>query len=431
MDIIWASASEQARLIRQRELSSRELINAHLAHIDTINPSINAIVQIDAERALMRAEQMDRALHSGEDPGPLAGVPYTVKDNVETAGIITAIGVPQRRSTVPAQDATVVRRMNDAGAILIGKTNCPPWGGGIETDNPLYGRTNNPYDVARTPGGSSGGEAAAIASGMTPLGLGSDSGGSLRLPAHFCGIATIKPTAGLIPLTGALDDVGQFGAIRDPRTQLGPLARTISDVIPMLEILRGPDGSDSSTVPIQELKQNARTDGPIRVALQVSNGEVDPTSETINALRDAADALEHAGYEVVTAELPDEGLSLTRRIWSSYQNQMTTSELYQVLYEWDRYRTRLLGWFEAFDLIIRPVNAIPAPVHGQAAVEDLFTIPFSLTGWPAVVVRAGSSDAGLPIGVQVVARSWRDTDALRAAEVIEQSCGGFRRPNIT
>jgi amidase len=428
VDLIWSSAETQAKAIRRGDTSAVELVRAHLRHIDSVNPSINAIVQIDAERALARAAEIDDDIARGTIPSPLAGVPFTAKDNIETEGIVTSIGVPERRHTVPDRDATVIYRMKAAGAILLGKTNCPPWGGGLETDNSIYGRTNNPYALECTPGGSSGGEAAAIASGMSAVGLGSDSGGSLRYPAHFCGIATIKPTAGLIPLTGALDDVGQFGALRDPRTQLGPMARSVQDLIMMLQLISGPDKIDASVVPLDLDFRALRPIEGLRVALQQSNGEVSPSAETVEVLEAAGEALTERGAVVVPEELPDEGLALTREIWRSYGGTMPADELYQLLAEWDAYRSRLLGWFQSFDLIVRPVNATPAVRHGETDPSTLYTVPFSLTGCPAAVVRCGTSSDGLPIGLQIVAHPWQDPLSLMVARVLETALGGWHPP---
>ena len=212
-------------MLRAREVSAAELLATHLDRLETVNPLVNAVVRL-APDALDRATAADQALARGEEPGPLHGVPFTTKDNFETRGVVTAIGVPERAGTVPPADATAVAWLRAAGRILLGKTNCPPWGGGLETDNPLDGRTDNPYDRSRTPGGSSGGEAAAVAAALSPCGLGTDSGGSLRVPAHFCGVATLKPTNGLVPVTGVLDDDGPIGALSDPRTQPGPIARS-------------------------------------------------------------------------------------------------------------------------------------------------------------------------------------------------------------
>ena len=206
-------------------------------------------MQLDAERALAQAATADGALARGEPAGPLHGVPFTVKDNLEAAGLAMAIGAPGRAGVVPAGDATAVARLRAAGAILLGKTNCPRYGGGIETDNEVYGRTNNPYDLAPTPGGSSGGEAAAIAAGFSPLGLGTDSGASVRLPAHFCGLACVKPTAGRVAVTGVLDDGGQIGALGDPRTQIGVLARAVADVALALALIAGRTGATPASLP--------------------------------------------------------------------------------------------------------------------------------------------------------------------------------------
>jgi amidase len=342
---------------------------------------------------------------------------------------VTALGVPERRDAIPDRDATVVRRITAAGGILLGKTNCPPWGGGLETDNDLYGRTNNPYDLERTPGGSSGGEAAAIASGMSVCGLGSDSGGSVRYPAHFCGLASIKPTAGLVPLTGMLDDLGQIGSMRDPRTQIGPLARSIDDVALVLRTIAGPDGIDASAIPIPVGRLDEVPIEDLRVAIQYYIGEADPSDETIRAVTEAAEALRERGAKTSEAELPDEGFELTRRIWMSYSGKLSPDSLYQVLAEWDRYRFELMTWIQDFDLIIRPVNATPAPPHGSTSDATLNTLPFSLTGWPAATVRCGTSPEGLPIGVQVIAHPWQDHIALAAARVLESAYGGWQPPS--
>jgi Asp-tRNA(Asn)/Glu-tRNA(Gln) amidotransferase A subunit family amidase len=219
-ELTSATRGGLARLIAGREVAAREVVEPHLRRIGDVNGAINAVVQVDGARALIRADQADAALARGERWGAPHGVPFTVKDNIAGAGIPMAIGVRERVGTVAATDATAVARLKAAGGILLGKTNCPPWGGGIETDNDLYGRTSNPYDLARTPGGSSGGEAAIIAAQGSPCGLGTDSGASVRLPAHFCGLASIKPSAGRVPLTGVLDDEGQpaRSAIRGRRS---------------------------------------------------------------------------------------------------------------------------------------------------------------------------------------------------------------------
>ncbi len=225
-------ALELADLIHRREVSSTEVVRAFLARIDAVNPQLNAVVQVAAD-ALERARAADKVLARGELWGPLHGLPFTAKDNLDTAGLVTAVGLEERRDFIPQEDAVVVARLKAAGAILLAKTNVPPMGGGGSCDNPVYGRTNNPYDLSCTPGGSSGGEAAAIAAGLSPLGLGSDSGGSLRLPAHYCGVATLKPTTGRVPNTGAYL---LPGGLSDPRSQIGPIARFVGDLWPFIQI---------------------------------------------------------------------------------------------------------------------------------------------------------------------------------------------------
>ena len=279
IELTSATATELARLIAARDVAAVEVVAAHVRRIADVNGAINAVVALDAERALARARAADDALAGGERWGPLHGVPFTVKDNLSAAGLPMAIGAPERAGIVPDADATAVARLRAAGAILLGKTNCPPYGGGIETDNPVYGRTSNPYDLARTPGGSSGGEAAIIAAGGSPCGLGTDSGASVRLPAHFCGLASIKPTAGRVPLTGVLDDLGQLGALSDPRTQVGALARSVTDVALLLRLTGGPDGRDGGVVPMPLGEPGDVVLRGLRAAVVTDNPLATPTPE--------------------------------------------------------------------------------------------------------------------------------------------------------
>ena len=432
------------------------------------------------------------------EAGPLEGVPFTAKDNLEAAGLPMAIGDEARRGVVAGRDATAVARLRAAGAVLVGKTNCPPYGGGIETDNPVYGRTANPYDLARTPGGSSGGEAAAIAAGCSALGVGTDSGASVRLPAHFCGLAALKPTAGLVPITGVLDDEGPFGALADPRTQVGPLARTVGDVALALALLAGPDGRDGSAIPLAPGDPDAVALAGLRVAVWIGDvvareaaapvadargvgareaaapvadargvdareaaapvagargpaaqgAEVDGedaadardavgappvTAATATAVADAAAALREAGARVGEAAIPAGGHAITIDVWRSYGGAMGALELYRVLRRWDAFRGAMASFAGAYDLVLSPVFPRAAPRHGEikrsGAIDPTgYTTPFSLAGWPAATVRAGTSPAGLPLGVQLAAPPWHDHVALAAAAAVERALGGFRAP---
>jgi amidase len=424
-ELVQLPALTLARLIRERQATAVEVMQAHLDRIAERNPTINAVVAV-ADDALDHAAARDRAQVDGQPIGPLHGVPFTAKDIIETADLPTTLGLPEFAANRPAKDATIVRRMREAGGILIGKTNCPPGGGGGQTSNDLFGRTVNPYDLARTPAGSSGGEAAAIASGMSPCGLGSDSGGSLRMPAHFCGIATLKPTAGRIPITGVLDDQGSLGPMSDPRTQPGPMARSVHDLAAMLNILAGPDGRDGGAMPVPLGDPAVVEIRGLRVTLQVLDGEATPEPDIERAVREAARSLVEAGALVTEGALPAGGEELTERVWKSYGDSVSASDLYGILRDWDRYRSTMLEFLETTDLILSPVAPHPA-LAPDAPVSWAYTAPHSLTGWPCAVVRAGSSGA-LPVGVQVVAGPWQDHAALAAAARIEEALGGWQAP---
>jgi amidase len=434
-ELTGVPATVLADLVARREASAAEVVAAHLDRIAAVDGPINAVVALDGDGALAAARAADAAFARGEPRGPLHGVPFTVKDNFCAAGLPMTIGDPARAGVVADRDATAVARLKGAGAILLGKTNCPPYGGGTETDNPVHGRTSNPYDVTRTPGGSSGGEAAIVAAGGSACGLGTDSGASVRLPAHFCGLAAIKPTAGRVPVTGVIDDEGAIGALSDPRTQVGPLARTVADVALLLRLVAGPDGSDGGVAPVALGDAAAVGVGSLHVALQVENGLATPTAETVAAVREAAGALRAAGARVEEAAPPGGGHELTLDIWRSYGDEMRAGDLYRVLRRWDAYRAEMLAFADRFDLILCPVFPGPARPHGAMNVPGeieptSFTTPASLTGWPAATVRAGTSPEGLPIGVQLVARPWRDDVALAAARAVERALGGYRAPGV-
>jgi amidase len=432
-ELTCATARRLASLIAERELSVVEVIEAHLRRIDDVNAALNAVVQLDGEGALVRAREADAALARGERWGPLHGIPFTIKDNIDAAGIPMAIGVPERAGFVPKTDATAVVRLKAAGAILLGKTNCPPWGGGVETDNELYGRTNNPYDLARTPGGSSGGEAAIIAAHGSPLGLGTDSGASVRLPAHFCGLASIKPSAGRVSLTGVVDDAGQLGTLGDPRTQVGLLARSVADVDLALRTIAGPDGRDGGVAPVPLADLAGVDSRDLRVAMQTENELVAATAETVATVREAATVLRAAGATVEEAQHPSGGHDLTIEVWGSHDSDLNAGALWTLLRRWDAFRSEMLAFARRFDLILCPVFPGPARPHGTmnppGEIDPTsFTTPHSLTGWPAATVRCGTSADGLPIDVQLIAKPWRDEVALAAASRLERELGGWGPP---
>lgn len=423
-----------ARRIRNRELSAVELLDAHLAQIARVNPTLNALVLLDAEGAKSTARDADTALAAGRPLGPLHGVPFSVKDWIDTAGLRCTGGDPQFRERVPQADATAVARMRQAGAVLLGKTN-------VLEDNPLFGRTNNPYNPAYSPTGSSSGEAALIAAGGSPLGLGSDSGGSIRQPAHACGVAGLKPTTGRVPLTGHFPFIS---AMNDPRTVIGPLARFVEDLALALALIGGEDWRDPSVVPMPLGDWRTVRSNELRVAWYTHHADAEPTPEVAAVCREAAGALAAAGAQVVEALPPrlDEVYDLTRRYWRrpepafpdawgpDDETPLSSLEVEQHLADWDRFRRTLIAWMADYDLVLTPAAALPAQPHGRSAGSIVYTLTYSLTGWPAVVVRAGASPDGMPIGVQLVARPWRDEVALAAAGLIERELGGWRAPTL-
>jgi amidase len=425
-EILGASALSLGRAIRVRQVSSTEVVAAYLQRIDQVNPAINAIVQRVDERALGEARAADDALARGESGGPFHGVPFTVKDIFDVAGVISAAGLEERAAFVPERDAVVVARLRAAGAILFGKTNCPPGGAGSYTENPLYGATRNPYDHDRSPSGSSGGEAAAIAAGASPLGLGSDSGGSIRTPAHYCGIAALRPTVGRVPNTGAYE---LPGGLSDPRSQIGPMSRWVEDLGPVLAIIAGVDWHDSGVIPMPLADPASVELRGLRVACYSDDGTAPPTPETSQAVQQAARALAGAGAAVEETRPPalDQAWDITQRYWRSAE--LTSEEFGRLMGDWDDFRAAMLAFVERYDLILCPVADEPAVLLGTEG-NGIYCLPYSLTGYPCAVVRAGTSPEGLPIGVQVVARPWREDVALAAARRIETALGGWKPPPL-
>ena len=462
-EIIYASASALARAIRRKEVSSSEVVEAYLARISEVNPRVNAVVLLTEEAARARAKEADEALARGEVWGPLHGVPVTIKDAFETAGLVSAGGTKGRAGFVPKEDATGVARYKAAGAVILGKTNTPEISLAFESDNLVYGRTKNPYDLSRTPGGSSGGEAAAIASGMSPLGLGSDAGGSIRLPAHFCGIAGIKPTSGRTARTGHFPPMG---GMLDSIWQIGPLARAVEDLALALPLLCGNDWRDPTVAPAP-LGDPSQVDlKSLRVAFHTDNGIISPTEEIARTVRDAARVLADAGVEVVEARPPvpsnayemlfglygaDGGAGLRMLLMFSGTDEthplmtrllellstvsLTTAELTGLVFQLDMWRSQMLAFMRDYDLVLCPPCAREAMPHGTTFDDDnqlvfVYTMLYNMTGWPGVVVRAGTSREALPIGAQLVARPWREDVALAAALEVERALGGWQRPPL-
>ena len=422
-DLTDSSATTLAQLIRRKEVSSYEVISAHLERLDRLNPLLNTVIQVAPESALEQARAAEESLARGERPGPLHGVPVTVKDVYavhEAARLVTAPGIVERPDPAPERDSTVVQCLRSAGAILIAVTKATLW-----TDREeRYGYSHNPYDLERTPGGSSGGEAATIAAGGSPLGFGSDSGGSLRHPAHYCGVATLRPSNGRVPRASDADGTN------DPRTVAGPLARSIEDVALAFEIIAGVSACDPTTLPLAPVNyRDVRLKG-LRVGVFTDNGIVSPTPETIQTVNAAARSLENAGaiVEEVAPPQMEESWEITLDYWRSCREEMTLPDYFSFLRRWDRYRVTMNTFMQAWEALICPVEAFPAPRPDATNTPATFTYctPFSLVGWPCAVVRAGTSPEDLPIGVQIVGAPWRDDVALALARQIELSLGGWR-----
>ena len=458
-ELIYASANALAKAIRAKEVTSLEVVDAYLERIEAVNPQLNAVVQLGADVARGQARAADAALAQGEVKGPLHGVPVTIKDSLDTAGMISTGGTTGRRAFVPAQDATVVARMRAAGAILLGKTNTPELTLSIETDNLIYGRTNNPYDLSRTPGGSSGGAAAIIAAGGSPLDLGSDTGGSIRQPAHYCGIAGLKPTSSRVPRTGHIVsfDVGALEMF----TQIGPMARFVEDLILTLPIIAGVDWRDPAVIPMPLADPRRVELKGLRVAFYTDNGVVSPTLETAETVRTAVSALSDVGA-CVEEERPVEaqdavgmwmelamadGAAWVRRLLQEAGTNeihpvlkkrflegeaISTAEFSGLLTRWNKMRSGMSVFMEKYDVIICPVNAYAAMPHENVydkADGWSYSRVYNLTGWPVAVVRGGTSPDGLPTGVQIVARPWREDVALAVAQHLENELGGWQRPH--
>jgi amidase len=451
-----SSAVAIADAIRTGELSSEKIVETYLARIETVNPALNAVVQLWGDGARAEAREADAARARGEELRPLHGVPMTIKDSLDTAGVVTTGGTKGREGFVPKQDATVVRRLKEAGAILLGKTNTPELTLSFETFNEIHGTTNNPYDLERTPGGSSGGAAALIAAGGTAFDIGSDYGGSIRLPSHFCGIAGIKPSFGRVPRTG---HIYPFGGVQDTFQVIGPMARYVDDLILLLPIIAGPDNIDPGVVPMP-LGDPATVDiEGLRVAFHTDNGIATPTDETIETIRRAAIALESGGAAVEEARpagveqtmdlLPiyfwdgraAVGRILRRagttesRLLEELAPALTPVELDATIDRLYAFRSSMLAIFDQADVVICPVNAGPAVRHGESLeLEDLppfsYTFSYNMTGWPGTVVRGGTSPEGLPIGVQVLAAPSREDRTLAVAKFLEGELGGFQPVEI-
>ncbi|MGH9495444.1 MAG: amidase [Candidatus Sulfotelmatobacter sp.] len=468
-DPTFFSAAEMAAQIRARKISALELVDAHLAKIDKLNPILNAYVHVDAERAREAAKAADTALTQGASLGPLHGIPISIKSSIDVAGFRCEAGTRLRARTVAQQDAPLVARLKAAGAIILGVTNTPEMLMAWETDNLLHGRTNSPWDIECTPGGSSGGEAAAIASGMSAGGVGSDGGGSIRVPAHFSGICGLKPTPGRIPSTGHFPPSGGPFALIGV---VGPMARTVTDLKILFEVMQGPDDGDTCAAPVPVRWPEGNEMKKLRVGYFEDDGRTPVTVETRAAIQIAAKALRNAGFEVEAFR--PEGLEEARQLWkiffvkvggtlisamfdgqklnqnamlkqfvgwSEAEPELSSSRLLNTWITRDMLRSKFLAQMRRYPILLCPAAAIPAFRHRERSwtidgksVDYLdawsYAEWFNLLGNPAAVVPVSHSCDGRPIGVQIVGRPWEEEQVLSVAAALEQECNAWKIPPI-
>jgi amidase len=454
-----ATACQLEDELRARRLSSRELLDSYLTRIDQLNPPINAVVTLDRERAYAAAAQADDAAARGEWLGPLHGLPITIKDAIEVAGIRATGGAAELAEYVPTVDAPSVARLKSAGAIVFGKTNVPRWSGDVQTFNRLFGTTNNPWSLDRVPGGSSGGPAAAVACGFTAFELGTDIGGSIRVPAHCCGIFGLKPSYGVISQRGYLDHVGGGHTDADINV-FGPLARSAEDLELLLSVLAGPDsdGALAWRLELPEPRHAAAADFRVGVwlddaACPVERAELAVLRRAVDRLADAGARVEEAHPPVsfveevelfnhlvgaaVSVHLPDdlaESEAGSHRAWlRANERRAQLRDIWQ-------------EWFESYDALICPVMATAAFPHNPEGNFDSRTIEIDgatrpyrdlvswtgligVVGLPSAVPPIGRTSDGLPVGVQVVSPYLRDREAIRLAGILaELSGGGYAVP---
>lgn len=461
--ILAKSASELVQLIRKKELSSTEVTQAFLERIHQVNSELNAVVQLDEASALKAAKHADDTLQSKGELGPLHGLPITIKDLIDIKGFKCSYGSKAYANHHVEREATCIKKLRDAGAVIMGLTNTPELATALEADNLVYGATNNPYDLSLSSGGSSGGEAAIIAAAGSPFGLGSDGGGSIRVPAHYCGIAGHKPTQGLVSRAGI--SLPFFGAgCLSPFGTLGPMARFVDDLILTLPILSGVDVYDPTTIPVSLQDPKSVDLSRLKVAYYTNDGGVMPTKDIQDVVKEAAQFFASCGAEVVEDRpegierayelhfevfflvgdegksvkdflktLPAHDVSPLRRQFEQQASEcnLSISELGARFKEMAILRGNVYRFLNEYDLIICPPCATAAKPHGKwlTEVKDFtYAMIYNNTGSPSTVVRCGMSQNGLPIGVQLVSNLWRDHISLAAAKALEKEFGGWQLP---
>jgi amidase len=445
-DIAFLPATELLDLLHEKKVSSRELLDGYLDRVERINPAINAIVTLDVDRARERAAAADEATAKGESWGPLHGLPLTVKDVFETAGLRTTCGNPEWSDYVPERDAVLVSRLRNAGAVIFGKTNTPTLASDGQTFNPIFGTTNNPWDLSRTPGGSSGGCGAALAAGLTPLSFGSDIAGSIRIPANFCGVYGHKPTFGLVPPRGHIP--GPPGELieRDINV-VGPLARDPRDLDLALGVLAGPASQEALGWRMELPAPRGRAIGEYRVAAWLDE-EACPVDATVKERLEAlVEALRADGVEVDTEARPGFDFADAFSVFLPLLrqgNQLSHGEWIELDTRRQAFRDQWAAFFQRYDFLLCPVCSTPPFQHDQGPREQRhYRIngedrPYQdFIAWPGVIGMSylpstatplGLNSNGLPVGVQVVGPHLSDRRTIEFSALVSSIMGGFQRP---
>lgn len=476
-DLHWWTAGDLAAAIRGREVSAREALEHFVSRIEQLDGPVNSVVMWDLERARAAALAADRAVHNGDKLGPLHGVPVTIKDTFQTEGCITTSGAPELATYVPAEDAWPVARLRAAGAIVFAKTNVPIYASDIQTFNDVYGTTNNPHDTTRTPGGSSGGSAAALSMGFTPIELGSDIGGSIRVPSHSCGVMGHKPSYAIVPGHGQIP--GMPGTLTQADLNVvGPMARSIGDLELELDLLAGPDRWDTPAWRLDLPPARATTLGELRIAAWLDDQYCPVDTSTRRLLEETVAAIEGAGGHVDIEARPGFTLEkadtvFNRLLYAALAGEHKPDKIEQLAANTDdtiagRYKRatamRHRDWlaenerrlqmreqwrlfFDAFDVILLPVQPRSAIPHDQSMpdlersveIDGVRRHYMDLTGWigpaglaylPATVVPIGLADDGLPVGIQIVGPYLNDRTTLQTGRLIARLRGGCPRPAL-
>lgn len=450
-NLLFASASAFAKAVRKKQISAGELLELHFDHLEKTNPRLNAVVILGKDAARKRAKAADAALARGDIWGPLHGVPFTLKDAHATAGLRTTMGLPPFAKQIPREDGTVAARLKAAGGILFGKTNVAMALADYQSSNPVFGRTNNPWNPERTSGGSSGGAAAAVAAGLSPFDVGTDLSASIRIPAHFCGVFGFKPSENQVPSTGIFPTPRPVPRAIRIMSSIGPLARSIPDLELIFNLIAGPDGHDSEIRPIETPDRDLKT---LRIGFARTFAGLPVARDIANAVKSAATRLSGAGFTVEEAALPKikypevfgAAGELLGAMVSAFQNEQgaktfSAEDYFTALQRRDEVIAAWEEFFTRWDALLCPCSMITAFPHTEPgtplAVDgtkvDYYTVSghgtlFNYTGQPAVCVPAGADREGLPIGLQLVGRRWSDRRLLAIARKLAPHIGEFQRP---